>query len=119
MRNVQRGDIVVASFPYSDQTGSKKRPALVVQDDRWNDCLDDTILAFITSGSHQHLGAPTQKLVQMGTAESSGSGLRTDSVIECNTLVTYDIGLIVNRIGRLSPAVMIEIDQCLRASLGL
>ncbi len=119
MKSVRRGDVVVANFPYSDQSGSKKRPALVVQDDRWNQSLDDTILAFITSGVHQYVGAPTQKLIQMGTPESSGSGLRTDSVIECNTLLTYDISLIVNSVGRLNPAVMADIDNCLRASLGL
>lgn len=33
---VQRGDVVVVDFPYSDQTGSKLRPALVVQADALN-----------------------------------------------------------------------------------
>jgi len=47
--NVKRGDIVLVDFPYSDQTGRKVRPALVVQSDVWNQKLDDTILAIITS----------------------------------------------------------------------
>jgi len=46
--NVHRGDIVLVDFPYSDQTGRKVRPALVVQADIWNQRLDDTILALIT-----------------------------------------------------------------------
>ena len=46
---VQRGDIVLIDFPYSNHTGSKIRPALVVQADVWNQRLDDTILALITS----------------------------------------------------------------------
>ena len=29
--NVRRGEIVIVDFPYSDQTVSKIRPALVVQ----------------------------------------------------------------------------------------
>ena len=37
---LRRGDIVLANLPYSDQTGSKIRPALVVQCDRNNDRLD-------------------------------------------------------------------------------
>jgi mRNA interferase MazF len=116
---VQRGDVVVINFPYSDQTGSKKRPALVVQDDRWNSSLDDTIVAFITSGAAQYIGALTQKLIRLGTQESYGSGLRSDSVIECQTLLTCDQALIIAIIGQLSPIVMRDIDDCLRASLGL
>lgn len=45
---MKRGDAVVVDFPYSDQTGSKRHPALVVQADVYNQKLDDTILALIT-----------------------------------------------------------------------
>jgi mRNA interferase MazF len=119
VKQVQRGDVVVIDFPYSDQTGRKKRPSVVVQDDYWNARLDDTIVAFVTSGVRQYVGSPTQKLIRFGSPEHAGSGLRKDSVIECQTLLTYDQSLILARIGRLSPAVMREVDDCLRASLGL
>jgi len=119
VRKVQRGDVVVVNFPYSDQTGSKKRPALVVQDDRWNAILDDTIVAFITSGTHRYVGAATQKLIRHGSPEHKGSGLRTDSVVECQTLLTCDQSLITAIIGQLSAGVMNDVDDCLRATLGL
>lgn len=109
----------MVNFPYSDQSGSKKRPALVVQEDLWNAILDDTIVAFITSGTHQHIGAATQKLIRHGSVEHTGSGLRTDSVIECQTLLTYDQSLITAIIGQLSADVMKDIEDCLRATFGL
>ena len=34
--SVNRGDVVVVDFPFPDATGSKVRPALVVQSDRNN-----------------------------------------------------------------------------------
>ena len=34
--NTRRGEVVLADLPYSDRSGSKKRPALVVQCDRNN-----------------------------------------------------------------------------------
>lgn len=46
--NYQRGDIILADLPFSDGSGSKIRPALVVQSDRNNARLDDVILALIT-----------------------------------------------------------------------
>jgi mRNA interferase MazF len=116
---VQRGHIVLVVFPFSDQTGSKVRPALVVQNDHWNRLLDDTLLALITSSSRRFLGSPTQKLVVLGTPDSVGTGLRSDSVIECQTLATYDCGLILSLIGRLPPATMQDVDGCVRVVLGL
>ena len=54
---VRRGEVVLVDFPYSDTTGSKVRPALVVQADTLNQRLDDTILALITSSRHRRMGA--------------------------------------------------------------
>jgi mRNA-degrading endonuclease toxin of MazEF toxin-antitoxin module len=56
---VKRGDVVMVNWIYSDQTGSKRRPALVVQGDQHNKILDDTILALITSSSRRRMGAAT------------------------------------------------------------
>ena len=61
--NVRRGDIVLVDFPYSDHTDSKVRPALVVQADVWNQRLDDTILALITSSRRRRIGAATQFVI--------------------------------------------------------
>jgi len=48
---MKRGDVVIIDFPYSDRTGSKVRPSLVVQSDTLNPIRDDSILAIITSMS--------------------------------------------------------------------
>jgi mRNA interferase MazF len=95
----QRGDIVLVDFPFSDQTGRKVRPALVVQDDAWNSLIDDTILALITSSSRRRTGAATQLLIELATPEGRQSGLRLDSVVQCENLVTFDQGLIPRRLG--------------------
>jgi mRNA interferase MazF len=117
--NVQRGDIVLVDFPYSDQTGSKVRPALVVQSDVWNQRLDDTILALITSKRKRRVGANTQLLVDITTIEGRQSGLRLDSTIQCENLITYDRGLILRVLGRLSANAMSQVDDCLAAALGI
>ena len=43
-----RGEVVEVDWPYSDMTGSKKRPAVVAQADFLNGLIDDTILVQIT-----------------------------------------------------------------------
>lgn len=117
--SVQRGDVVLIDFPFSDRTGSKVRPALVVQDDRWNAALHDTILALISGSRRRRVGAATQRFVAVSDPEATGSGLRIDSVVQCENLVTLDQSLVLLRLGRFSNALMSDIDACLRASLKL
>jgi len=40
---MNRGDVVIVDWPYSDLSGSKLRPAVVVQADFLNGLVDDTI----------------------------------------------------------------------------
>jgi mRNA interferase MazF len=116
---VRRGDIVLVDFPYSDKTGRKVRPALVVQADQWNRRLDDTLLAVVTSSSRRRVDAATQLLIEVATAEGQQTGLRMDSIVQCENLVTYDQSLILRVIGRLGDPAMEQIDACLRAVLGI
>ena len=116
---VHRGEVVLVDFPYSDQTGSKVRPALVVQADAWNFRLDDTILALITSSRHRRVGATTQLAIDITTAEGQQTGLRLNSVIQCENLLTYEQDNILRILGRLSATAMQQINSCLKAALGI
>ena len=55
---MRRGDIVILDVPFSDRTGSKVRPALIVQDDDLNQHLTDTIIALITSSRRRFSARP-------------------------------------------------------------
>ena len=45
----KRGDIVLVSFPFTDLSSSKRRPALVVSPDSFNQTMQDVVLAAITT----------------------------------------------------------------------
>jgi mRNA-degrading endonuclease toxin of MazEF toxin-antitoxin module len=49
---MNRGEVVEVIWYYSDMSGSKRRPAVVVQADFLNALIDDTILVQITSTQH-------------------------------------------------------------------
>ncbi len=116
---IRRGEVVIVDFPYSDQTGHKVRPALVVQSDVWNQRLEDAILALITSSRHRRVGASTQYFINISTTEGQHTGLRLHSVVQCENLITYDRSLILRVIGRLSASAMQQIDACLKAALSI
>ena len=45
---MNRGEVVEIDWQYSDLSGSKRRPAVVVQADFLNGLVDDTVLVKIT-----------------------------------------------------------------------
>ena len=115
--SISRGDVVLVDYPFSDRTGSKVRPALVVQADALNHRITDTILAAISRSTHR--ASATQLFVDISTPEGGRTGLRQDSMIQCENLLTYDQGLILTKIGEVSAPLSQQVDACLKAALGL
>ena len=112
---MKRGEVVEVDWPYSDMTGSKKRPAIVVQADFLNGLIDDTILVQITSTRH---GLPGTEVVLDPVVETT-SGLRKVCVACCTNTLTMDQTQLVRTIGYLSDVAMQQISDCLRTVLEL
>jgi mRNA-degrading endonuclease toxin of MazEF toxin-antitoxin module len=43
---IRRGDVVIVQIPFTDVAGAKKRPALVVQNDAYNQTIRKTLWPF-------------------------------------------------------------------------
>jgi mRNA interferase MazF len=91
----------------------------VVQSDQDNQRLDDTILALITSSWRRLVGSATQLLIDISTPDGQRSGLRQNSLVQCENLTTIDQSLILRTLGNLSDALRRQIDDCLKAALEL
>ncbi len=116
--NVRRGDVVLIDYPYTGGGSAKVRPALVVQNDRDNQRLVNTIVVQITSVTRRAL-EPTQLLIQLATTEGQQSGLRQDSVVNCVNLLTLDKGKVLRKLGSLPASVMQQVNDCLKKALDL
>ncbi len=116
---MMRGDIVILEVFFSDRQGSKVRPALVVQSDFLNERLTDTIVAIISGSPRRFTGSRTQLQIDPASAAGESSGLRAMSVVQCENLVTVDQSLIHAKIGHLSDSLMLDVDKCLKVTLGI
>ena len=116
--NIRRGDVVLVLYPFASGHGASRRPALIVQNNRDNRRLDNTIIAQITTNM-LHVNDPTHLLIPWGTPEGQQAGLLHDSVVSCNNLATVHEERLYRVIGRLPDAVLSRIDECLKAALGL
>jgi mRNA interferase MazF len=110
----RRGDVVEIVWPYSDLTGSKRRPAVMIQADFLNELLDDTILVQITSTDH---GLGTE--VRLDPAVETDSGLSKRCVASCTNVLTFDQSFIVRTVGFLSRGALEQIEASLKTALGI
>jgi mRNA-degrading endonuclease toxin of MazEF toxin-antitoxin module len=113
--NVRRGDVVLAEYPHS-AGGSSLRPVLVIQSDAYNAKLDNTVVAQITSVL-KHSGDQTNCLIEASSSEGRKAGLLRTSVVSCINLNTVHTKRIKRKIGELSPDLMRQISECLKAAL--
>ncbi len=116
--NVQRADVVLVDFPFPSGTGSKVRPALIIQNDRDNARLLNTILAQITGTTHRALES-TQVLVESSTAEGKSTGLAFDSVVNCVNLATLDKAKVLRKLGVMPDVLMQKVQDAIKAALDL
>ena len=115
--NVQRGDVVLVDYPYASGTGAKVRPVLVIQNDRDNQRLLNTIVVQITSLARAL--EPTQLLIELATPAGRQSGLRQDSVVNCINLLTLDREKILRKLGSLPHSSIQSVNNCLKLALEL
>jgi mRNA interferase MazF len=110
---MNRGDVVEVNWPYSDLSGAKVRPAVVVRSDFLSGLIDDTVLVKITSSSY---GIPGTE-VRLNPALETSSGLAKVCFANCYSILSRDEAVVGPTIGSISLAAMQEIEKCLRAVL--
>jgi mRNA interferase MazF len=109
--NIQRGDIVLVDYPYISSGLTKVRPVVVIQNDRDNHRLKNTIVAQITSMTQRSL-EPTQLLIEIATDEGQRSGLRQDSVVNTLNLLTINQADILRKLGKLPDSIIQKLNNC-------
>ena len=92
------GQVVLVPFPFTDQSGAKKRPAVIVSTSAYNANQRDLIIMAITSQVRQPLG-----FGEVTLADWEVAGLIKPSVIK-PVLATIEQGLVLRTLGTLSAA---------------
>jgi len=101
----RQGDIVLVSFPFTDLTATKKRPALVISPDSVNQLNQDLVLAAITSQLTED-----EHSLPLQDSDFLEGKLPKKSMIRLTKIFTIHSTLILKKIGALKPP---KIDQVL------
>jgi len=113
---LHRGDVVLVPFPFADLTGKKVRPAVIVSAEPQG---AELILTFITSVLTNRSPRGAEVEVLRSDAEFRATGLKVDSLIRLDKLVTLSRGVISRRLGTTGSATETKIATMLRRALDL
>lgn len=103
-----KGDLVLITFPFTDLSGSKLRPAVVLVE-----TLQDLTVCFITTQ------VQWQESTDVLITPTTANGLRKTSLIRTSKIATLDRILAKGLLGTLSIADAAQLDQKLRVLLQL
>ncbi len=92
------GDIVLVPFPFTNQLGSKQRPAVVVSRGTYNASTPDIVIMAIASQLRSDA-----KLGEMRVSHWSAAGLLKPSAIK-PVFATIEQSLVIRKLGVLSAA---------------
>ena len=106
------GDVVLVPFPFTDQTGHKKRPALVVSSGAYHIERSDLILLAVTSRVR-----PSIAFGEAAVDQWKQSGLLKPSVIK-PVAATIERRLVLKKLGRLQFEDRSALQRILNQILG-
>jgi mRNA interferase MazF len=106
------GDVVLVPFPFTDQTATKKRPAVVVSSAEYNKTRPDVILMAVTG----------QLSGYARTGEALVSDWRAAGLLKASTikpiLTTIEKTLIIRVLGQMGSQDILALKDVLRMILG-
>jgi mRNA interferase MazF len=108
----RRGDVVLVRFIYTDESGAKRRPALILSSEEYHRGRQEVIIAAITSNVQRILVG--DRLVE----DWQNAGLLYPSVVT-GIIRTVKQGMIERRLGEMASTDLQAIQGEIRRVLGI
>jgi len=109
------GTIVLVPFPFTDLSGDKVRPALILSNNKTG---DDVTVCFLSSVIPKKI-LSAEIFVNEKSSDFKTTGLKSSSVIKVTKLATLDKKVILGEIGILSIKIMREVKGIIKKHFDL
>ena len=93
---IEQRDLILVPFPFSDQSGRKVRPAIVISNNSFNNNSEDILIVGVTSNISKD--QYTLSLNNEGLEEGK---LITNCCIKVENILKLDKELIIKKIGKI------------------
>jgi len=93
---VEQKDLLLVPFPFSDQSGRKVRPVVVISNKEFNDHSEDVVVIGITSNISKD-----KYSISLTNKDLENGRLITDCYIKVENILKLDKELIIKKIGKI------------------
>lgn len=114
---MNKWDVVLLSFPFTDLSATKVRPAVVVWPDSYNPTSQDVVVILITTNTTRR--SAFDLLLEKSHPEFLQTGLRYASAIRIDKIFTLNKRLVVAALGRFGSQLKSDVEKQLRLFLQL
>ena len=108
---MSKGTIILVPFPFTDLSGHKVRPALVIYEEKRG---EDCVVVFISSLTTKKVG-PFEVTIKA----TETNGLKVDSLLKVSKIATLQKKIILGELGRLEDKILKAVDNCLKSMFHL
>lgn len=112
MTGYEFGDLVLVPFPFTDQSATKRRPAVVVSSAAYHRTRPDLLIMAVTSQQPS-----TLSVGEVQVQDWRGAGLLKPSVLK-PVITTIDPALVLKKLGQLTSTDQAALRQVLTTILG-
>ena len=105
---IEQRDLILVPFPFSDQSGRKVRPVIVISNNEFNESSNDIIIVGATSNISKD-----RYTAKLGNGDLEDGKLFTPCGIKVENILRLEKGLIIKKIGKISKFKLNEIINIL------
>jgi mRNA interferase MazF len=94
---IEQKDLLLVPFPFSDQSGRKVRPVIVISNNEFNKYSDDVIVIGVTSNILKD-----KYTINLTNNNLDEGKLLTNCIIKVENLLKLDKELVIKKIGKIN-----------------
>lgn len=103
---LKQRDIVLIPIPFTDLTSQKKRPAIIISSDKYNETNEDIVVVALTSNIESR-----NFTITLTTDDLEDGVLKVTSMIRVDKIYTLNKSIVIKTFGRVKPDILAKIKD--------
>lgn len=103
---IEQRDLLLVPFPFSDQSGRKVRPVVVISNNEFNSRSGDVIVSGVTSNVKRE-----RYSLNLGNSDLESGHLFSECLIKVENILRLEKDLIIKKIGKIKEKKLSEIHS--------
>ena len=107
-RRLRQGNIVIIPSPFSDRSGKKRRPVIVLSNERYNKVLQDFICVPLSTELRDY-----EHVFRLYLDDIESGDIYEESDVRVDKITSINQRLIIKRVAQVKPYIIIKIKKVL------